>query len=1354
MQYEELDLHSHTLKRPDTYVGSIVPTTSSEYVFDGQRITKKQIQHIPALMRIFIEALSNALDNIVRSRQYNVPCKTIKISVNSATGETSVWNDGLNIPIKIHDTTGIYIPDMLFGRLLTSSNYNDDEERQTSGRNGLGISLTNIFSKHFSVELVNTEDGKMYRQSWEQNMRVRHEPKLTTSKLKRGYTKVSWIPDFEYFKVDGYNDEYIALLTRYVYDSAMIASQDGVQMYFNDQKLPIRHFKDYVKLYLQPEDTMCAFTRDHSQCIITSSDSYGEISFVNGIFTSDGGVHVDAWSEPIFKHLVQKVISKLKCSKLTVKDIKTYFKVFVVSTLSNPTFSTQSKTKLVSPKQSIQVDVKETQSILSWAFVQDLKRTLDLKDKSLLKKVESKRTKRIDGYDPANKAGTRDSQKCTLILCEGLSAKTYAVMGIDQGIHTDDFKLKGRDWFGIMPLKGVLMNVRNYTSGAISENKEIVNLIQALGVQGGIDYSNNDAFKKLKYGRVLILTDADCFSPTTPVITKCKDIITVQPISSLYGKTYKDPVYVYDRNNWTLLKAIQRKRTTKKMLRVITNTGIFTCTTDHILMDKNGNQVRASCVRIGTELMSTTHIPTPVNATVIHPCKAWLMGVIFVCGQVRPDGVHIRTPKMYTDDIVFVFKRHYDVIPTVYRINNKYNTVFAPTTIQNVANTVLNADVGTLRAFYTGCVQSNASDVFEFDNECKVQQMYIVMKRLSYNIHLDVHAYNTKKYILYKTFFDSAPVVNCIQLFDPPEYVYDVETCSHTLNAGIGNVVQHNCDGIHIQGLILNMFHCLFPSLFQREGFLTCMNTPIMKVVQRNKITRFYSIADAQEYLKHNQPTQVKYYKGLGTSTDEDVRETFGKHITLYRADEKSDDTMDLLFNKQHAQYRKQWLASYDPNVHETMLGIVDTSLFLNHELIKFSIEDCKRSIPHIMDGLKESQRKILYACFKKKLTTPIKVAQLAGYVAEHTNYHHGEICLFDTIIKMAQDFIGSNNIPILQKEGQFGTRMQPNGSDAANARYIFTKLSTVTRTLFDPSDDCILPAQYDDGEMIEPLYYAPIIPMVLVNGANGIATGWSTNIPLFNPTQIVEWIQCFILQKELPELVPYYKNFKGRIEKETDAKYNTYGVYEQKEDEIYISEIPIGSWVDKYKEYLEELVDKKIIKQMKNYSKPDCIHFIVTCFKDQPVDESVLKLKSSILLGNMVLFDTDQRIRKYSTVHDILVDFCTHRLNMYKRRKEFIIKQLESAVCVLQNKIKCVQLYVSHTIDLTTDCVPQFKEHGIKEQNGSFDYLLNLPIRYFTQHKLDELLKTCENTQTQLETIKESSPSDLWLADLAELRL
>ena len=172
-----------------------------------------------------------------------------------------------------------------------------------------------------------------------------------------------------------------------------------------------------------------------------------------------------------------------------------------------------------------------------------------------------------------------------------------------------------------------------------------------------------------------------------------------------------------------------------------------------------------------------------------------------------------------------------------------------------------------------------------------------------------------------------------------------------------------------------------------------------------------------------------------------------------------------------------------------------------------FSIADCARSIPSLCDGLKPGQRKILFACFKRKLKNEIKVAQLSGYVAEHSAYHHGEVSLQGTIVAMAQNFVASNNINLLLPNGQFGTRNM-GGKDCASARYIFTALSPVTRYLFPESDDQVLQYLEEEGQSIEPNHYLPIIPLSLVNGAEGIGTGWSTFIPQHNPRDIVDNIR------------------------------------------------------------------------------------------------------------------------------------------------------------------------------------------------------------------------------------------------------
>ncbi len=248
-------------------------------------------------------------------------------------------------------------------------------------------------------------------------------------------------------------------------------------------------------------------------------------------------------------------------------------------------------------------------------------------------------------------------------------------------------------------------------------------------------------------------------------------------------------------------------------------------------------------------------------------------------------------------------------------------------------------------------------------------------------------------------------------------------------------------------------------------------------------------------------------------------------------------------------------------------------SEFITKELVLFSVADNVRSIPSVLDGLKPAQRKVLYACFKRNLKGDIKVAQLAGYVSEHAAYHHGEASLTSTMVGMAQNFTGSNNLNLLVPSGQFGTRLM-GGKDAASSRYIFTRLSVVTRALFHPDDDPLLAYQDDDGQSIEPTHYLPVIPLVLVNGADGIGTGWSTSVPQFNPRDVIAAVRARLEGDALPELTPWYRGFTGKIERKggpDGTSYVTTGVAEVAEGgaSMTITELPIRRWTQDYKQML-----------------------------------------------------------------------------------------------------------------------------------------------------------------------------------------
>ena len=591
-------------------------------------------------------------------------------------------------------------------------------------------------------------------------------------------------------------------------------------------------------------------------------------------------------------------------------------------------------------------------------------------------------------------------------------------------------------------------------------------------------------------------------------------------------------------------------------------------------------------------------------------------------------------------------------------------------------------------------------------------------------------------------------------------------------------------DGIHIKGLILNFIHSLFPSLLERDQpFVISMQTPIVKVFLKTKSILFYDQQKFKEYSEENSDKKltVKYYKGLGTSSDTEVLETFGKRVVELLNDKDALVNMNKVFHKSHADDRKVWIGNYNPNanvgieIDESPITQVSITDFIDKEMIKFSISDCARSIPNMMDGFKESHRKTLYACFLKKLNyggQTLKVAQLAGFVAEKTNYHHGEQNLFDTITKMAHDFPGSNNIPLLFRDGQFGSRNSL-GKDAANARYIFTKLDILTRLIFRPEDDCLLERVVDDGDIVEPKFYVPIIPMVLVNGViAGIGTGWSCNVPSYNPLDIIECIKIWLKNRTvfeqsdkenltkislLPELKPWYRGFEGRIEKESDKKYTTYGriIKEgQGKDKVMVDELPISMSIDKFKEYLEEQLETKNIKSMKNYSTPTKVKFIITENNDGiKCNEENLKLKSYIYTSNMVLFTEKEQLNKFETVDDIIESFCIVRYDYYIKRKEYILKELNKELKTSQNKARFLREVMNDELIIfkrdESDISKEMETKGYDKEEDSFDYLLRLQVRSFTRQKIEELETEIENIKKQIKTIQNTSETQMWINDL-----
>ncbi len=621
-------------------------------------------------------------------------------------------------------------------------------------------------------------------------------------------------------------------------------------------------------------------------------------------------------------------------------------------------------------------------------------------------------------------------------------------------------------------------------------------------------------------------------------------------------------------------------------------------------------------------------------------------------------------------------------------------------------------------------------------------------------------------------------------------------------------MTDQDLDGAHIQGLGINLFQNEWPSLTKIPGFIGFMNTPILKARRGQQEQLFYNDGEFEHWKKQFPNAEIpsgwttKYYKGLGTSTGKEFKEYFEhkKMVSFVHTGAGSDDRLDMAFNKKRADDRKEWLSTYSREAYlDTSKPSIPYEEFVDRGLIHFSIYDNERSIPNLMDGHKISLRKILYAAFKKGgLKTEIKVAQFSGYVSEQSGYHHGEASLNAAIVGMAQNFVGSNNINLFEPNGQFGTRLQ-GGRDSASERYIFTQLSKLTRLIFRQEDDAILSYLNDDGQMVEPIYYGPIIPMILVNGTKGIGTGFSTEVMPHNPLQIMQYIRAMLKAGDRPSIEPYFKGFKGTVKCITEApapaKYLIKGCYEIIGDrKVRITELPIGSWTDDYKQFLEGLMDAPtpsasssgtsaggasasscpVLKEYVDMSTDAIVDIVVTFHPSYPNTvkdmheaalehgcnklEKLLALYTTQSTSNMNLFDAHEKLKKYASVYDIVEEYYVERLSMYYKRKASILAQLGNELKVLSNRAKYIQEVLDDKIDMrrkTKEVIHDILvKRGYEHINGDdeYRYLLKMPMDSVTDENVTKLLTERDSKSAEHGKLTETSVEALWTQDLDEL--
>ncbi|XP_023226762.1 DNA topoisomerase 2-alpha-like isoform X2 [Centruroides sculpturatus] len=1134
--YQKKTQLEHILLRPDTYIGSVEPVTQSMWVYDGPEtgMIFRDVSFVPGLYKIFDEILVNAADN--KQRDKSMDC--IKVDIDPENNKISIWNNGKGIPVVEHKVEKIFVPSLIFGHLLTSSNYNDEEKKVTGGRNGYGAKLCNIFSTKFVVETSSKEYKKSFKQCWTDNMSKTTEARIIPNKGE-DFTCVTFSPDLSKFGMEVLDKDTVALMSRRVYDVA--GSSRGVKVYLNGKRLPIRGFKEYVEQYIKdkndeqgnPLKVVYESVNDRWEVAVTMSErGFQQVSFVNSIATTKGGRHVDYVTEQIVSKLAD-VVKKKNKGGVQIKpfQIKNHMWVFVNCLIENPTFDSQTKENMTLQAKNFgskcPLSDKFFNQVIKCGIIECIMSWVRFKAQTELNKkcsaTKHSKLRGIPKLEDANDAGTKGSIDCTLILTEGDSAKTLAVSGLG---------VVGRDKYGVFPLRGKMLNVREATHKQILENQEINNIIKIMGLQYKKKYESIDDLKTLRYGRLMIMTDQDQ-------------------------------------------------------------------------------------------------------------------------------------------------------------------------------------------------------------------------------------------------------------------------------------------DGSHIKGLLINFIHHNWPSLL-RLPFLEEFITPIVKISKGKEEMSFYSLPEYEEW-KQQTPNwntwKIKYYKGLGTSTSKEAKEYFAdmnRHRIKFKYEGTQDDNaIQLAFSKKLVDQRKEWLTNgMEERKHRRELGLPELYLygknttnitfndFVNKELILFSNMDNERSIPSLVDGLKPGQRKVMYTCFKRNDKREIKVAQLAGSVAEHSAYHHGESALMGTIINLAQNFVGSNNINLLQPIGQFGTRLQ-GGKDAASPRYIFTMLSPLAKLIFSQLDEPLLVHLFDDNQRIEPEYYIPVIPMVLVNGCEGIGTGWSTKIPNYNPREIVSNIRRMLKGEEPVKMNPWFKNFKGVIEQLDNQRYVINGeVSILSSNKLEITELPVRTWTQTYKEQVLETMlhgsDKvpSLITDYKEYHTDSTVRFVVT-MNEEKLSKSeeqglhkVFKLQTTLSTSSMVLFDHKGCLRRYDSPEEILKEFFEVRLSCYERRKaylegmltaeskkldsqaRFILEKIEGKI-IIENRKKSELIRTLQERGYESDPVKSWKESQNKntdneetneddeERDSSgpdYDYLLGMNLWSLTRERKDELLKKRDDKRAELEALREKTPADLWEDDLTNL--
>ena len=435
-KYKVLDQISHILLRPGTYVGSNKPGKFTRWVIEDVKILQKEVTIIPSFIKIFDEVITNAVDEHQRNNSLN----RIDVTIDRVNNIISV-NDNGGIPIEIHKEHNQYVPEVIFGNLMSGSNYDDSDERTVAGLNGLGSKLTNVFSKEF---IVSSCDGKNhFTQTFSDNMRNRTQPIIKKSKVN--HTKITYKPDLTQFGIESIDEDHYKMMEKRVYDLAGV--NPNINFTFNGVKINFKTFEDYVKLYTEEYFFETNKDRTWSLAVAPSDNGFQQISFVNSTETYDGGTHVDYILNQIITQMREFFLKKHKVD-IKPSELKGHMKIFLNATVINPSFSSQTKEKLITEVKEFgttyEVDKKTIQAILKSEIVNSVLDWIQQKksaDDSKLQRELNKKLSKLK-VDKLIDAKGKDRWKCSLGLFEGDCLEENTLVRVLRDGNILDVKIK------------------------------------------------------------------------------------------------------------------------------------------------------------------------------------------------------------------------------------------------------------------------------------------------------------------------------------------------------------------------------------------------------------------------------------------------------------------------------------------------------------------------------------------------------------------------------------------------------------------------------------------------------------------------------------------------------------------------------------------------------------------------------------------------------------------------------------------------------------------------------------------------------------------------------------------------